>query len=66
MAALLWLVQPVNTQSVTYIIQRMTCLAGMFYIMSLLFYVYARLSVVDIKKKEDKRFKCLMRINMNF
>jgi len=41
-AALLWLVQPVNTQAVTYIVQRMTSLAAFFYILSLLLYVWGR------------------------
>ncbi|MHC4157873.1 MAG: tetratricopeptide repeat protein [Planctomycetota bacterium] len=42
-AAAIWLVHPIQTQSVTYIVQRMTSLAAMFYILSLLFYVKGRL-----------------------
>ena len=41
-AALIWLVHPVNTQAVTYICQRMTSMVAMFYILSMLFYVYGR------------------------
>ena len=41
-AALLWVVHPVNTQSVTYIVQRMTSLATMFCLMSLILYATAR------------------------
>ena len=41
--ALLWLVHPLQTQSVTYIVQRMTSMAAMFYILSLLLYVKGRL-----------------------
>lgn len=36
-AALLWLVHPVQIQSVTYIVQRMNSMAAMFYMLSLLF-----------------------------
>ena len=41
---LIWLVHPVQTQSVTYIVQRMNSLAAMFYIMALFFYARGRLS----------------------
>jgi tetratricopeptide (TPR) repeat protein len=44
LAVLIWLVHPAQTQSVTYIVQRMNCLAAMFYILSLLLFVKARLS----------------------
>jgi tetratricopeptide (TPR) repeat protein len=43
-AALLWLIHPVQTQSVTYIVQRMNSLTAMFYILSLLLYVKGRLA----------------------
>jgi len=42
-AALVWLVHPLHTQSVAYIVQRMTSLAVMFYLLSLLCYAKARL-----------------------
>jgi protein O-mannosyl-transferase len=42
LSASLWAINPVQTQSVTYIVQRMTSLAGMFYIMSMTFYLMAR------------------------
>jgi len=42
-AALLWFAHPVQTQSVTYIVQRMNSLATMFYLLSLVFYVHGRL-----------------------
>jgi len=35
-AALIWLVHPVQTQSVTYIVQRMNSMAAMFYVLSFL------------------------------
>ncbi len=37
--ALIWAVHPIQTQSVTYIVQRMTSLCGLFYFASLLFYL---------------------------
>ena len=42
--ALLWLVHPIQTQSVSYIVQRMNSMAAMFYILSLLLYAKARLA----------------------
>jgi len=51
-AALIWLVHPLQVQSVTYIIQRMNSLAAMFYILSMLLYVRGRLT----KGKERQAF----------
>ena len=42
LAAALWLVNPVHTQSVTYIVQRMNALAAMFVLLALCAYVQAR------------------------
>lgn len=42
LAALLWLTHPIQTQSVTYIVQRMTSLAGMLYLLSLFSYARGR------------------------
>ncbi len=47
LAALVWLVHPVQTQSVTYIVQRMNSMASMFYVLSLLLYVHGRLTKRD-------------------
>ena len=41
-AALLWLSHPVNTSAVTYTIQRVTSLAALFYILSLICYIKGR------------------------
>jgi tetratricopeptide (TPR) repeat protein len=41
---LIWAVHPIQTQSVTYIVQRMNSLSAMFYILSLLLYIKARLA----------------------
>jgi hypothetical protein len=47
---LIWLVHPVQTQSVTYIVQRMNSLAAMFYVMALFFYASGRLSKIPKKR----------------
>jgi len=43
-AALIWLAHPVNSSAVTYIVQRMTSLAVLFYILSLMLYIKGRKS----------------------
>ena len=43
LTALLWLVHPLHIQSVTYIVQRMNALAALFYLLSLVCYIRARL-----------------------
>jgi len=52
--AMIWLVHPIQTQSVTYVIQRMNSMAAMFYILSLLLYGKARLT--DNPKKKGFLF----------
>ena len=47
LATVLWTINPIQTQALTYIVQRMASMAGMFYIMSMYFYVKAR--TADIK-----------------
>ena len=42
--AFIWLVHPLQTQSVTYLVQRMNSLAAMFYVLSMLLYVKFRLN----------------------
>ena len=51
LTALIWAVHPVQTQSVTYVVQRMNSMASMFYIFSLLLYARGRLT----KGKKKKR-----------
>jgi tetratricopeptide (TPR) repeat protein len=41
-AALIWIVHPVQTQAVTYVVQRATSLATLFYLLTLLAYVKGR------------------------
>ncbi len=49
-AALIWAVHPLQTQSVSYIIQRMNSLSAMFYIMSVYLYARGRLASVPGRK----------------
>jgi protein O-mannosyl-transferase len=42
-ASLIWLVHPLQTQAVTYIVQRMTSLSAMFFVLSLLLYAKGRM-----------------------
>lgn len=42
LGALLFVVHPLQTQAVTYIVQRMTCLSGLFFFLSLYLYIRAR------------------------
>jgi tetratricopeptide (TPR) repeat protein len=44
-AAMLWLVNPVQIQSVTYIVQRLNSMAAMLLLLSFLFYLNGRLAV---------------------
>ena len=48
--AFIWLVHPIQTQGVSYIVQRMTSLATMFYMLSFLFYIQARFETGNKKK----------------
>jgi protein O-mannosyl-transferase len=48
--AFIWLVHPIQTQTVSYIVQRMNSMAAMFYILSLLLYVKARLANIKREK----------------
>ena len=42
LASMIWATNPVQTQAVTYIVQRMASLAGLFYVMALYFYSRGR------------------------
>ena len=43
LAAVLWVIHPIQTQAVTYIVQRMTLLATLFYISGLLCFIHGRI-----------------------
>jgi tetratricopeptide (TPR) repeat protein len=48
--ALLWLVNPVQTQTVTYIVQRWNSLAVLFYLGAFLMYIQARLAQTRLRR----------------
>lgn len=54
--ALIWLVHPIQTQSVTYIVQRMNSMATLFYVLALLMYVRAR--VAQSRRHQIILFSC--------
>jgi protein O-mannosyl-transferase len=45
LGAILWAIHPIQTQAVTYIIQRMALLSALFYLMAILCYVQARINI---------------------
>jgi tetratricopeptide (TPR) repeat protein len=45
LSAALWTINPIQTQAVTYIVQRMASMAAMFYILSILCYIKFRMSL---------------------
>jgi Tfp pilus assembly protein PilF len=42
LAAVFWSIHPIQTQAVTYVVQRMACLSGMFYIMAMYLFLRGR------------------------
>ena len=50
LTTILWAVNPVQSQAITYIVQRMASLAAMFYIIGIYFYLKARLSDAGYKR----------------
>lgn len=50
LTATLWTVNPIQTQAVTYIVQRMTVMAALFYILGLFFYINARISNIPLNR----------------
>ena len=49
LSATLWAINPIQVQAVTYIVQRMASMAGMFYILSIYQYIRARQSNIKIE-----------------
>ncbi len=54
-SALLFVAHPVQTQAVTYIVQRLTSLATMFYLLSVVFYIKGRERQVEAEVKVKKK-----------
>ncbi|MBW2031738.1 MAG: tetratricopeptide repeat protein, partial [Deltaproteobacteria bacterium] len=50
LASFMWAIHPIQTQAVTYIVQRMASMAGMFYVMGMFFYLKARTAAGKKKK----------------
>ncbi len=59
LTAFIWLVHPLQTQSVAYLVQRMNSLSAMFYIVSMLFYVKFR-STNSGGRKWPLRIGCVL------
>jgi tetratricopeptide (TPR) repeat protein len=49
-AALIFTVHPIQTQSVTYIVQRMNSMAAMFYLLALLLFLHGRMSALRARR----------------
>ena len=55
LAALIFVAHPIQTQSVTYIVQRYTSMSALFYLASVLFYIQARKLQVAPKSRPQKK-----------
>jgi len=55
--ALVWVAHPLQTQSVTYIVQRMNSMGAMFFVLSLLLYVRGRMSLKGMGRYETQDLK---------
>ena len=42
LTAVFWSIHPIQTQAVTYVVQRMACLSAMFYVMAMVFFLKGR------------------------
>ena len=51
LAAIFWAANPVQTQGVTYIVQRMASMAAMFYIMGIYCYIQGRLEIISPRRR---------------
>jgi tetratricopeptide (TPR) repeat protein len=50
LSSVLWAINPIQSQAVVYIVQRMALMAGLFYILSIYFYVKVRLSLNPVHR----------------
>ena len=50
LAASLWAINPIQTQAVTYIVQRMASMAAMFYVLGVYFYIKVRLNALPFQR----------------
>lgn len=56
MVGLIFAVHPIQTQAVTYIVQRMTSLSTLFYLLSLILYIKARLIFMNPQLTKVKKY----------
>jgi len=61
-AAMLWLVHPLNTESVTYIVQRMNAMAAMFYLLAFICYINGRIIQRSSATKKENIYKIRYRM----
>ena len=50
LSAVLWAIHPIQIQAVTYIVQRMTAMAALFYVIGIFSYLKARLALTTISR----------------
>lgn len=62
LATVLWAINPLQTQSITYIVQRMASMAGMFYIMAMYFYLKGRISANRLSRMAHYFLCCIASI----
>ena len=55
-ASLLFVSHPIQTQAVTYIVQRFASLATLFYLLSLTLYIKAKLQTIQVEAKDENKF----------
>lgn len=59
LGSFMWAIHPIQSQAVTYIVQRMASIAGMFYVMGMFFYLKAR-TAAGKKKRAAFFASCLL------
>lgn len=64
-AGLIFVSHPVQTQAITYIIQRMSSMSTMFYLLSMFFYINARLIFED-NRNNFKSVKIIIKLSILF
>ena len=64
-SALLFVSHPLQTQAVTYIVQRLTSLATLFYLLSIVMYIKGREMQVEVKVKIEKDSNSTLRPHLS-
>ena len=63
-AAAIWMVHPIQTQSVTYIVQRMNSMSSMFYMMAMFLYAKARWRMLE--RQDDQELKNVNQLSVKY